>query len=409
MNRPLSYRDLQPAVGIASYSRVAFDLLNLPPATPIEHFVMPSTWDWQLAFVLPNLQLGSGERSTLALTLGLDGIAIVPTSDPRVVEITNRSEAARRFLSSFHDGNGRPIAPAALVVRRDWLADMKRNAEPVIAFRNAVAAASILWNRACWRRHGWLGVSWSEAFDYHPARLRRDGSAFDSWTPAMDQIGFQLDGLSLTPDLRLPRDDRLDVDGRLADHLGRVWHLRYRRGRDKRKAARVFRSLETAYEALSLRFKSFASLTEAGLDTVHWTTAIEVLASPPNRNVRKWDCHRLVAQWEGYRQELRAKRYWVKRGGRQERMTLAPRIFLHLYRARSKFVHGDKVSGKLLMPFGYSAPPLNSLASTIYRTALVVYLERHWPRKLDFTDPHYIDFAGMQYEEHLVKAIRPRA
>lgn len=375
-----------------------------PGAT--ERSVKPSEREWQLAFVLPNLLLGGKQRSPSELTLGLEGIAIVPSSDRRVIEITKWSKAARKFLSSFHDGNGKPTTPAALVVRRDWLHDMNRSAEPVIAFRNAVAVASILRNRAGWRLHGWLGVSWSEAFDYHPARLRRDGSTFDSWTPAVNQIGFQLDELSLTPDLRLPREELLHVDGRLADHLGLVWHRRYRRGRDKRNTARVFRSLEAAYEALSLRFKSFASLTEVGLDTVHWTTAIEVLASPPHRNVRKWDCHRLIARWEGfYEGKLRAKRYWVKRGGQRESMTLASRIFLHLYRARSKFVHGDKVSGKLLTPFGDRAPPLTSLASTIYRTALMVYLEEHWPRKLAFTDRHYIDFAGMEYENHLLKAI----
>ena len=56
-----------------------------------------------------------------------------------------------------------------------------------------------------------------------------------------------------------------------------------------RKTAKVFRSLEAAYEALSVGFKNYASLTEVGLDAVHWTTAIEVLASPPDRNVQKWD------------------------------------------------------------------------------------------------------------------------
>ena len=115
-----------------------------------------------------------------------------------------------------------------------------------------------------------------------------------------------------------------------------------------------------------MRFKSFASLTEVGLDTVHWTTAIEVLASPPRKNVNKWDCVRLIGEWAGfYQKELQAKRYWVRRGKARESMTLAPRMFLRLYDARSKFVHGDKVSTHLLRPYGHAAPPLTSLASTI--------------------------------------------
>jgi len=183
---------------------------------------------------LPNLSLDVREQPPAELTLGLNGIAIVPSSDPRVAAITEWSTAARRFLGSFHDGHGNSIAPAALIVRCDWLSGMGQNAEPVIAFRNAAAVASILRNRACWKPHAWMGVSWSEVFDYHPARLRRDGSTFDQWTPAVNQIGFRLDGLSLTPDLRVPREDLMHTDERLADRLGRLWHLRHRRGRDKR-------------------------------------------------------------------------------------------------------------------------------------------------------------------------------
>ena len=80
-------------------------------------------------------------------------------------------------------------------------------------------------------------------------------------------------------------------------------------------------------------------------------------------------------------------------------MTLAQKIFLHLYGARSKFVHGDKVSTRLLLPFGDDAPPLLSLASTIYRIALMAYLDEHWPRDL------WLDIAGMDYEDHLLKAV----
>ena len=365
--------------------------------------------DWQLAFTLPNLRLGARERSPADLTLGLEGIAIVPASDPRISKITEWSTAAKRFLDSFHDGNGKPIAPAVLIVRRDWLPDMGQDAEPVIAFRNAAAVASILRNRARWRPppYGLPGVSWSETFDYHPVRLRRDGSTFDQWTPALIQFGFQLEGLSLTPDLRVPLEGRIDTDEHLMDRLGRLWHLRYRRGSARRNAGKVFRSLEAAYEALSMRFKSFSSLTEIGLDTVHWTTAIDVLASPPHRDVTKWDCVRLIGEWARfYEKELQAKRYWVRRNRARESMTLAPRIFLHLYRARSKFVHGDKVSSNLLQPFGDKAPPLTSLASTVYRTALMAFLDRHWPRKLSLTDPHFGGFAArMDYANHLLRAI----
>ena len=92
-------------------------------------------------------------------------MAIVSASDRRVKEITEWSDAARRFLESFHDGNGKPITPAVLIVRDDWYRDMAQNPEPVISFRNAVAVAAILPFRAHWQSDGWSGVSWSEAFE----------------------------------------------------------------------------------------------------------------------------------------------------------------------------------------------------------------------------------------------------
>ena len=361
---------------------------------------MSVTPGWQLAFVLPNLGFGERGNSPSELTLGLEGIAIVPASDQRVVEITGWSDAARRFLGSFHDGNGNAITPSALIVRDDWHRDMSNHVEPVISFRNAVAVASILRVRAGWPASGWAGPSWSETFDHHPALLRLDGSGFDFWTPALNSIGFRLDGLALTPDLRVARTDLRYFDENLADRLGRVWSLRYRRRREKHKSEKVFRSLEAAYEALSVGFKSYSSLTEVGLDTVHWTTAIEVLASPPDGDVQKWDCARLIAQPHGFHDRaLRSKRYWIKVKKGRRHMSLAQRIFLHLYDARSKFVHGDEVSTRLLLPFGGDSPPLLSLASTIYRTALLAYLEKHWPRRW------LLDIAGIDYEDHLLKAI----
>ena len=160
-------------------------------------------------------RLGSRDRSPSELTLGLEGIAIVPASDRRVVEIKEWSEAARGFLNSFHDGNRKPITPAALIVRNDWWLDMRGYIEPVISFRNAVAVAAILPFRAHWQSDGWSGVSWSEAFDYHPARLRPDGSKFDLWTPALNSIGFRLDELCLTPDLRVPPTEVGHTDDQL--------------------------------------------------------------------------------------------------------------------------------------------------------------------------------------------------
>ena len=341
----------------------------------------------------------------MRLTLGLEGIAIVPASDRRVVEIMEWSEDAKTFLNSFHDANGSAIEPSVLIVREDWYARMNRDPEPVISFRNAIAVASILPFRAASHGDGWAGVSWSESFDYHHAQLRLNGSQFDSWTPALTHIGLRLDGLCLTPDLRVPLTERRHADKSLAERLGRLWQLRYRQGRDKRKSARVFRSLEAAFEALGIRFKNYSSLNENGLNAVPWATAIEVLASPQKGQVRKWDCTKLIGQYKFCDHRLLSKRCWVKTKRGRRHMTLAQKTFLRLYRARSKFVHGDSVSVNLLLSAQDDAPPLLSLASTIYRTALMAYLEENWPlAPTDAVAHHVLEFL-LDYEDHLLRAI----
>lgn len=369
---------------------------------------------WRLNCVLPNLRLGEHERSPSEMTLGLEGIAIVPATDSRVVEIRKWSEAADRFLSSFHDGNGTAITPSALIVREDWHSGLGANREAAISFRNAAATASILPIRAQWHSHGWTGVWWSENFDDHPVRLRPDGSKFDYRTPALNSIGFRLDGLQLTPDLRVPRPHLMHADENLADRLGRVWWTRYGRKRDRQKTAKVFRSLEAAHDALGLGFTSHSSLSAVGLSTVPWTTAIEVLAAPEARDVKKWDCTQLIGQHEFSDPRLRRKMFWVKFKGARRHLTLAQRVYLRLHEARSKFVHGDKVSVKLLLTDGAEAPPLLSLASTIYRTALMAYLEGHWPARApssrestswaELLRQHVRDNHAV-YEDHLLKAI----
>ena len=211
---------------------------------------MSTSPQWGLTFVLPNLRLGEHERFPSEVTLGLEGIAIVPASDSRVVEIREWCEPADRFLGSFHDGYGTAITPAALIVREDWHSGIVAHPEAVISFRSASSSSSILPFRAQWQDHGWAGVWWSESFDCHPARLRPDGSKFNYRTPALNSIGFRLDGLQFTPDLRVPRPHLMHTDENLADRLGRAWWHRYGRKRDKQKTAKVFRSLEAAYDAL---------------------------------------------------------------------------------------------------------------------------------------------------------------
>ena len=155
-------------------------------------------------------------------------------------------------------------------------------------------------------------------------------------------------------------------------------------------------------------------MNEVGLNAVPWATAIEVLASPEKGRVSKWHCTRLIGQHEFSDRALRWKKCWVKTNRGRRHMTLAQRIFLRLYDARSKFVHGDKVSVNLLLSNHDHGPPLLSLASTIYRTAMTAYLEEHWPLEPNL-EPDGLSLRAIvehalreslgPYEDHLLQAI----
>lgn len=220
-----------------------------------------------------------------------------------------------------------------------------------MAFRNAVALSAVLPNRTSREGGSWFGPVWSDSFDFYPLELRPDGSQFDLVTSALNSTGFELQNLSLTPDIGIPRSRLGGLDEHLALRLGHVWTTRHLRGREIRKSSRVFRSLEIAYQAGAMSFKNYASLHEAGVSAVLWVNAIEVLASPCERNVNRSDGVRLVGEfsWEGEKL-LKDRRYRVRSGNRQRGVNLAQKVYDQLHKARSKFVHGDKVSTRLLLP-----------------------------------------------------------
>ena len=305
--------------------------------------------EWQLVFVLQNLDLeGEHDQWPSELTLGLDGIAIVSASDARVVEIGEWSEAAAKFLASFRDGiTGDNITPAVLIVRNDWHSKLDGDPEPVVSFRNAAALVSILLTRAEWPNEAVVGPAWSDTFNLHPCQVKRDGSGWYVRTPALLMRVDSLKGLSLTSDIGISRPRLGPIDEPLAKRLGCAWYTQFFQHQDKSKTRRIFRSLESAYEASAVRFKNLLSLNELGLGTVPWTTAIEVLAS--TGRVTKWDCIKLIKRgpppWDN---RIWHRRFWIKEKKKGERcyMTFPQRTCLSLHDARSKFA-----------PAGATCPP----------------------------------------------------
>lgn len=379
-----------------------------------------SSPSWTLLFVLPNLALrGPEEGKVPDLTLDLDQLAIVSSDDGRVRALSEQAPAARTLLGAFRDELSNPIRPAVLIGREDWLTTNGGDPEPIIAYRNAVAITNVLLTRARGVRGSHMGSSCADTFDFHPAQLTKGGDQIFVHTLPLTHFGVPPKKFSVSTDAGLSRLPPSPIpDDRLTFMLSRAWRLRYIHKRDIQFTRALFRSLEIAYHAVSLHFKNYGSLHEAGLTAALWVSAIEILAAPhkAKHNVGIADVRSLLARYHWSDQHLANRRYRVvtrREKGKvkqRESVNLVQKCYHYLYEARSKFLHGDRVSARLLLPFGpRPAPPILDLASTVYRTALVAYLDKRWPRDElpllervlggTFTDPWYT--------RHLLRAVNP--
>lgn len=357
--------------------------------------------EWELLFLLPNLKVEPDDLATwgvppqAALTLGLEGMALTSANDERVVETMEWSAAAASWVKSFHDGRWNPAVPAALIAKKGWGSPMGQSPEPVMSFLNSVAVAALLRTRAKWPGESVRGPSWSDSFDHHPIELRPDGSALDISTPALDSFHLPWTDLSLTCNIGLGQRELDSTDEHLALRLGSAWELRYREGLTDRATTRLFRSLEAANEALRMASRGYHTTGEAASTSVRWATSVEMLAAPGEGHVSKNDCIELVKE--------------VSCTDGEEK--LAADVFRRLYKLRNDSVHGREIGLDQLRPFGEHAPPLLSLASSVYRLALVAYLNRHWPSVDSAADAaewletempsELLDLPRADYETHL--------
>jgi hypothetical protein len=343
--------------------------------------------------------------------LGIAGMAMVPMSDPRAAEILRRSPVARDLLNSFQTEYGRGLKPTLLLGRSDILAKTKKMSSPIVAYRNIVALSQVLPVRAS-GRSDW--PSWTDHFDFHAAQLALDEKSVLVETPLLTHFHVPLAKLALVPDPGSPRKSPTNPDDRLVFLLSSIWRRRYVSNLSLRKSDRLFRSLETAYQAAGSRFRNYGSLHEAGLGAVLWVSAFEMLAHPGGKG--KADRNAVFALLSKLphtgstmtrrRRFRRAKDRKKKRVVTWHTLNTAQSLYADLYHARNKFAHGDRVSEELLRAFSHSkGPPLLEFASTLYRAALLDYIKRNWPNVWARQKP----FAGLwvdgQYKRHLTRAL----
>jgi hypothetical protein len=346
--------------------------------------------------VLPNLDVHHAEKRELTdLTLHSDFLAIVPATDERVLAFQEVAPAGKVLLNGFRDSLGHRLVPAVLIIRRDAPASIKRNAEATFAFRNSIALAHLLHARA--KSHGWGsgGQVWSDIWDIHPTTVSSRGTGLITYSPAVTgswpkpkrYYAMPSDALSRNVRLRLPDDHLLHV-------FGQAWRERFVDQKDKRRTRVLFRSLEAAYQASSVGGRHYGSLYETGSAVAWWVSAIEILAAPSTTrrkhrlqigekrrrkaapDVKPADVLNLLSQYQWTEPRFRRERATARAA--DGRINLIQRAYLKMYKARSRFLHGDRVSESLLYFRGTRTPVLDRLAAYVYWTALRCFVDRYY-------------------------------
>jgi hypothetical protein len=357
---------------------------------------------WNLYGVLHNLDLKTPFEA--------GWIAIVGSADPRLQAIADRNPGVRQLVDSFTDQFGRPKRISALIYDESASTEL-RTTEMVRAFHRIFAISSLTNGTSQLLRGRSFQTVNSSLFDLYPIFAGADGKALITFSEAVrdynDDVGKfrgQTSPYVMNHPLMQPDPDLL-LRGRLLDAWSRHG---IRRGGDAR-FARIFRSLDVAYQAASLALES--SAYEYGARVALWVSAIEILAHPGTK-AGKVNLPAVVDLMESAaprwsERTLRARTYVLRYWQTTRRVTLASRLYASLYKARNEFLHGNKVGPTaLFVDRKKNRPGLPTVAPLIYEVSLLAALERVRDRRCqrEHASQQLMDLVDQRFlEEALLK------
>jgi hypothetical protein len=329
---------------------------------------MSAVAQWELAFLVPGANMKTAVEA--------DPVVLAPSDDARLIEVTRRTPAVGKLLSSFTDQFGRPIQPAAILVKSvlpktvDYLA--------VAAFRNIVALSSVFDARcrAVRREKGY--AVWSDHFDFYPYTVDKSGEGIVGRSLAMQSLDEpeEFTGQSAAH-LPAPGHISFGLDTAVLKPLLRQWRRKFVLDRPERTSTVLFRSLHVACAAARMPAvgNQVATIYDAGLAVAHWVSSLEILTHPKPKqgNASLKTVVDLLQQIDWQSPVLRAKRFRLRQV--KQHIRFVERLYGEVYRARNDFLHGNRVGPDQLHPFfKRSAPSLLDCAPLIYRVALSQFL-----------------------------------
>lgn len=361
---------------------------------------------WEVAYVLPSLNLRNSFETPY--------IALVPYNDERIKSICESGLSVKKLMNCFIDNYNRKIEPSVLLVNSKAPESIWNN-EALVTFRNIVALSVML--------KGWADVRpkgspssplFSNSFDFYPITLGKNGGLIYA-TPAVNDYHSEDSPLVGMPNNYVPQNSYIMpvFDETIYNLLIKVWHQRFiKPGCNNFNSRKIFRSIETAYHALSVPIKNQTTLFDIGVNISLWVSAFEILAHPKNEDVYQTTVLDLIGEHRWSIKELNYNRYRAKISKKKSiSVNIAQKLYKELYEARNKFLHGEEVSNTSLFPFkNKNLQQVWTFAPVVYRTALITFLKKSYiatSEKDIFTADNFLQYINeSSYEKCLMQLIQ---
>ncbi|AMD59432.1 hypothetical protein AWN88_14260 [Agrobacterium tumefaciens] len=329
--------------------------------------------EWNAISILPGLKLRSPIEAGVA--------AIVPSDDPRLLELRSESKKLNKFLGSFTDAFRDGVDPSVIIYKKD-IAPSLTTAEAIAGLRDSAALSMVIHNRSLEIKHpGQHRAAYSNAFAIYPWMIDKADSHLIALTPAFwgTHLVSKFKGQS-SPEVPIADVGDFDFDQALLSELLRRWHSRFSSEKPLYADRVLFRSLNMANQASLTPGGVDATLYDYGRLIALWVSAFEILAHPPNGDSSYKVVYQQIESAKWMSRRLRWKK-WVAVEGRtrpkKHRYSLPIWLCNHLYKARNDFLHGNEVTAKSLS-IKNSKSSLFQVAAPLYRMALTSFLELEW-------------------------------
>ncbi|MCF8000463.1 MAG: hypothetical protein K9K76_01200 [Halanaerobiales bacterium] len=327
---------------------------------------------WKLGYVIPNIKVNKTYKN--------DFLAIVPYENNNLQEIKKESAFAKLLLEGFRNQNNTHVKPSALIFKKD-IPDELLSEESLVAFRNIVSLSIIPLCYAYRDIDAPLNSNmmplYSDYFDLYPVTVGKENLI--TYTPSSFAINKSKKFIGTTS----PHLNKLigfwPTDKSLFESLKLAWNEMYNKKENIQNHRKLFRSLQIAFQALSIPIKNRSSINDFGMKIAQWVSAIEILLHSNHTHIGCKEVLNKLLEYNWGIEVLNNNIYEHNRNDYNKNLTLIQQIYLDMYNARNDFLHGEKINQKTRHLFSNTGMPrILSFAPIVYRTILIIFLEDNY-------------------------------